>query len=115
MMPGVTYLPVASTTRTPAGAVRFFPIRAILPFWIKMSVFCSVPLIAVITVAFLIKTSFLACANNNVGDIIHIAINNKKTILFLIIFAFFLFTFALLKDSSFPKTEQFPAENRGFR
>ena len=32
MMPGITHLPVPSITVAPAGAERFFPICAILPF-----------------------------------------------------------------------------------
>jgi hypothetical protein len=58
MIPGVTYLPVASITWHPQAAFNPLLILAILPSRIRMSVFSSVPLIAVITVAFLIKTSF---------------------------------------------------------
>src|SRR5689334_24649679 len=55
MIPGMTYLPVASITWAPAGAVRFLPIWAIFPFCSNTSVFCRVPLVTVSTVAFFIN------------------------------------------------------------
>ena len=45
MMPGMTYLPVPSMIVAPAGAERFLPMRAILPFSSRMSVFSIVPLV----------------------------------------------------------------------
>ena len=51
----MTYLPVASMTCAPAGAVRFLPICAILPFCSSRSVFSSLPFVTVSTVAFLIS------------------------------------------------------------
>ena len=56
IMPGVTNLPVASITLTPAGALIPFPIFVIFPFCTRISVCSSVPRTAVITVAFFIKT-----------------------------------------------------------
>ena len=57
MMPGITNLPVASMTCAPAGAVRFLPICAILPFCRSRSVFSSLPLVTVRIVAFLISVA----------------------------------------------------------
>jgi hypothetical protein len=56
-MPGVTNLPVASTTFTFAPALRFGPMAAILPLRINMSAFCSVPCDAVRIVALRINVS----------------------------------------------------------
>src|ERR1043165_3553771 len=53
MMPGMTYLPVASMTFAPAGADRFLPSCAIFPFCSRTSVFSRRPLVTVRTVAFL--------------------------------------------------------------
>ncbi|MCA1628975.1 MAG: hypothetical protein LC774_01110 [Acidobacteria bacterium] len=57
MMPGVTYLPVASMTRTSEPARRFAPTAAIFPLRIRMSEPVSVPCEAVRIVALRIKTS----------------------------------------------------------
>ena len=51
MMPGVTYLPVPSTTWAPPDACRWVPTAAIFPFRMRMSASVRVPWDAVITVA----------------------------------------------------------------
>ena len=55
MMPGITYLPVASIVTAPAGALSPLPIRAILPFSSSRSVLVSVPFVTVRMVAFLMS------------------------------------------------------------
>src|SRR5271170_264689 len=57
MIPGVTYLPVASTTVAPAGALTVAPTPAILPLCTQTVPFWIVPCDAVITVAFLMTRS----------------------------------------------------------
>src|ERR1700761_1097151 len=57
MIPGVTYLPVASTTVAPAGALTVAPTPAILPLCNHTLPCWIVPCEAVITVAFLITRS----------------------------------------------------------
>ena len=58
MMPGVTNLPVPSTTTVPAGAVRFRPTLTILPSRISTSPFAISLSVAVRIVAPLISVGF---------------------------------------------------------
>src|ERR1051326_6547119 len=57
IMPGMTYLPVASITFASAAAFRFLPTAAIFPRRRRTSVFCIVPCVMVNTVALRISVS----------------------------------------------------------
>src|SRR5258708_19342477 len=57
MIPGVTYLPVASTKVAPPGALTVAPTPAILPLCTHTLACWMVPCDAVITVAFLMTRS----------------------------------------------------------
>src|SRR5690242_12297787 len=60
MMPGVRYLPPASTTVTPAGALTFGPTAAILPPRTSTLPLAILPCVTVMTTAFLMSTSCAA-------------------------------------------------------
>jgi hypothetical protein len=87
IIPGVTNLPVASIVRAFDDALRFLPIRAILPSLMSISAFSSVPFAAVKTVALRIKTSAFDCADTSFSEIKFIEINNRKTVTFFIFFS----------------------------
>jgi hypothetical protein len=61
MMPGVTYLPPASSTVTPEGALRLEPTATILPSVSRIEPRWISGPAAVRMVAFLINTGWLGC------------------------------------------------------
>src|SRR5215510_2641228 len=90
IIPGVTYIPVASMTfaLAPALTSLFFPTAAILPSRIRIEPPSITPCDAVMIVAFLIRTSplFCACATN--ASATTSAVNRIAECLFIVISLF---------------------------
>src|SRR5262245_23411490 len=87
MMPGVTYIPVASMTLAfaPAWTSLFLPTAAILPSRIRIEPFSITPCEAVMIVAFLIRTSPLFCACATTANEVRSAANRIAVYLFIVI------------------------------
>src|SRR5262245_6571709 len=87
IIPGVTYIPVASMTLAfaPARTSPFLPTAAILPSRIRIEPPSITPCEAVMIVAFLIRTSPLFCACATVASATMSAVNRIAVCLFIVI------------------------------
>src|SRR5215813_13384966 len=90
IIPGVTYIPVASMTLAfaPAFTSLFLPTAAILPSRIRTEPFSITPCEAVMIVAFLIRTSPLFCACATRASAVISAVNRIAECLFIVISLF---------------------------
>src|SRR5882672_7165738 len=90
IIPGVTYIPVASMTLAfaPALTSLFLPTAAILPSRIRIEPPSIMPCEAVMTVAFLISTSPLFCACATTQSAVMSAVNKIAECLFIVISLF---------------------------
>src|SRR5215510_2662637 len=90
MIPGVTYIPVASMTLAfgPALTSLFLPTAAILPSRIRTEPFSITPCEAVMIVAFLIRTSPLFCACATRASAVISDVNRIAECLFIVISLF---------------------------
>ena len=83
MMPGITYMSVASYTSTPSGASRSGPISAIVPSRTRMSVSSRMPFVMVSTVPPWIRRSSgpaagdWACTGGASSPVIHSVVASK--------------------------------------